>query len=179
MSERAETWKRAAYAGVAGGILFAAIAGSLTAVIQHVAHRPDVLPFGGLIATSAASGAIFGVLIGLFFGLFMNSRMVARQTSIELPAGEVVEYQGGANHFLNYEARGGRLYLTNHNLIFKPHSLNLQNAPVVIARSDITGTEKCMTLGVVPNGLLVEQRGGTKSRFVVPHRGEWMRRLAA
>lgn len=180
MSERADAWKRAAYAGLASGVLFALLFGPLMAAFQYFVLRPDAaLPLKALVVASVAGGALFGLLICLFFGLFTNSKAVARQTAIELPVGEVVEFQGGANHFLNYEARGGRLYLTNHNLIFQPHRMNLQNARVTISRGEITGTAKCMTLGVVPNGIEVVQRGGARNRFVVPRRDEWIRRIAA
>jgi len=102
---------------------------------------------------------------------------VAEQTAINLPQGETLEQQGWANHFRNYEGRGGRLYLTNRSLVFQPHRFNVQNAGVAIPRSEIAGAAKSMTLGVIPNGLTVTRRDGTTERFVVSDRNEWVRRL--
>lgn len=126
----------------------------------------------GLIAL--ASGGLFGLLLALFLG----SKTVARQTALDLPAGETLEQQGWANHFMRIEARGGRLYLTNRNLIFQPHKFNLQSTGVVIPRAEIANASKCMTLWVLPNGLMITRRDGTKERFVVSDRKDWIRRIA-
>ena len=124
-------------------------------------------------ATALISASLFAVLIGLF----ANSKMVAQQTSIDLPAGETLLQQGLANHFRGIEGRGGRLYLTDRNLIFQPHKFNIQGGGVVIPRADIANVSTAMTLGVIPNGLKVTRRDGSTERFVVSDRAEWMRKF--
>jgi GRAM domain len=129
------------------------------------------------IAAIAFTAILSGGLFALLLALFMGSKRVAQQTAIELPEGETLEQQGWANHFRNFEGRGGRLYLTNRSLVFQPHHFNVQNAGVVIPRSEIAGAAKSMTLGVIPNGLTVTRRDCTAERFVVSERDEWVRRL--
>lgn len=172
MSERAQAWKSAVYAGVTFGVLFTPIAGFFGGLFPpHSGRDTVVLLVQGLIAA---------VLFGGIIGLFMQSKMVRRQTAIELPEGETVEFEGNANHFLNGEGRGGRLFLTNRNLIFQPHRMNLQRARVVIPRTDIAGAARCRTFGIVPNGVVVTHRDDKADRFVIlGDRGEWVRRIAA
>jgi hypothetical protein len=180
MGERVQVWRNAAYAGLKSGILFGLIFGSLSVGIEYLFLPRAVLPtLQAHVVVFAACSAAFGLFMGLFFGLFGNSKTIERQTAIELPQGEIVEYQGSANHFLNREARGGRLYVTHRALIFQPHRMNIQKAPIVISRSEIADAFKCRTLGIVPNGIAVLQRSGTKDKFVVSRRDEWIRRIAA
>jgi hypothetical protein len=165
----AMVWKRALLSGTAFGLLFGAAFSFMQGWLPPHAGG-DILAF---LIIALLSGALFGGFIGLFAG----SRTVARQTAIDLPPGEIVEYAGPANHFRNGEARGGKLYLTNRRLIFQPHHFNLQNAPVGIARSEIAGAAKSKTLGIIPNGLLVRQSNGETQRFVVSDRSAWLRRI--
>ena len=172
MSERAQTWKSAVYAGVMFGLIFTPIAGFVSGMFPP--HS------GGDAVALLVQGLIAGILFGVLIGLFMRSKTVGRQTTIELPGGETVEFEGNANHFLNGEGRGGRLYLTNRNLIFQPHRFNLQSARVVIPRADIAGAAKCRTWGILPNGLLVTHRDSSTDRFVIAgDHQEWVRRMAA
>lgn len=170
MAERADSWKMAAL----GGAVFGALFGGAFGLAQGWLPPRDGSALLALVAVALVAGTAFGVAIGLFAG----SKAVARQTSIDLPPGEIVEHSGPANHFRNFESRGGRLYLTNRNLIFKPHKFNLQGASISIPRSEIAGVSKCSTLGVIPNGLLVSQRGGDAQRFVVSDRSAWLRAIS-
>ncbi|MGD0641824.1 MAG: GRAM domain-containing protein [Roseiarcus sp.] len=111
-------------------------------------------------------------------GLLARSKVVAEQISIDLPPGEAVEHSGPANHFHNFESLGGRLYLTNRNLIFKPHKFDLQDASISNPRCEIATVSKCRTLGLMPNGLLVSQRSGDVLRFVVTDRSAWLRAIS-
>jgi hypothetical protein len=163
-------WKTAALGGASFGLLFAGGFSYLERWLQ---------PHGGatllaLVVVALVSGMAFGVLIAAFAG----SAAVARQTSIALPAGETVEHSGPANRVCRFEACGGELYLTNRNLIFRPHRFNLQNGGVSIPRSEIEGVSKRLSLGVIPNGLLVRQRNGGVERFAVRGRREWLGAIA-
>jgi GRAM domain-containing protein len=170
MSERSQNWRSAALAGLAFGPLFALAFGFFEGWLPPRSGA-DVVT---LITTALVTGAAFAIAIGLFGG----SKMVAHQTAIELPAGEVVQLESPANHFLHVEARGGRLYLTNRHLIFQPHKFNLQAAAISIPREDIAGVAKVMTLGVIPNGLRVMRRDGTAERFVLSNRNAWVRAIS-
>jgi hypothetical protein len=170
MSEKATNWRNALLAGAAFGLCMGLFAGVIWG---------DVPPRDGdgvvrLLTTILTTGLPFG----LFFGLFANSKFVAKQVAIDLPPGESVEFATGANHFLNGEARGGRLYLTNRHLLFKPHRLNVQGDSITIPRVEIASAEATRTLGVVPNGLKITRSNGAAEQFVVNSRAEWLRRLA-
>lgn len=169
MQQPPQVWKHAIYSGIAFGVLFALVFG----FVQGWLPPRSSTDVWVTVLTAVITGALFGTAMGMFAG----SKTVAQQTAIDLPEGEIVEYEGGANHFLNAEARGGRLYLTNWRLIFQPHRINLQGASVSIPRSDVAGISKFLTLGLIPNGMQVARRGGTPERFVVMNRAEWMRRI--
>lgn len=171
MDERTQNRKNGLYAGLLSGFLFAILFGvSMGWVPPHSSFEL----FAPLVA-----GALFGGMFGPAMVLFANSKFVARSVSVTFSDGESVEYEAPANHFLNGEARGGRLYLTNRSLTFQPHGFNLQSTPVTIPRDEISGAQAGKTLGVIPNGLTVKTRAGAKDQFVVSNSGEWLRRLAA
>jgi hypothetical protein len=54
-----------------------------------------------------------------------------------LEAGERVVEELSANHFLNGEARGGKLLLTTRRLGFRPHRFNVQRATWSVTTADI------------------------------------------
>src|SRR5690554_7881773 len=57
-------------------------------------------------------GIMAGVFSGLFFGIaiymFAKSKVVQNQTQIKNTEQQKIIYSGGANHFVNTEAVGGR-----------------------------------------------------------------------
>lgn len=76
----------------------------------------------------------------------------------------------GANLFRGVEAVGGKLKITDEGLFFKPHAINVQTEPVQIPFQAIAKVEKVNTMGIVPNGMLITAKDGTKYRFVINHR---------
>jgi len=170
MKEQIQVWKMPLVSGIAFGVLYGIPFGYFFGLLPPRGEG-DLL----IIALLAlATGGAFGLAVGLF----ANSKTIARQTMIHLPDWEVIEYEGAANHFLNAEARGGRLYLTDKQLIFQPHKFNLQSGAISVPRSDIASVSRCMSLGMIPNGILLTRLDGTKERFVVSKREEWIRRIA-
>ena len=75
-------------------------------------------------------------------------------------------YQGLANHIYNGEATGGYIFITKDRLIFKTHSLNMQNHSIEILLKDITALDKYNNLGFIKNGLIVTYNNN-KDKFVV------------
>ena len=118
-----------------------------------------------------------GGLFALIIGLFSTSRIVPAATAIPLVAGDGVVYSGLANHFRNFEARGGRLALTNTELVFVPHVVNIQRGNLRIPLSDIASVAAVRTWGIIPNGLAVTLKSGKVERFVVNDRNDWVAKL--
>jgi hypothetical protein len=171
MSEQAQSWKNAAYAGIAFGLTFGLVIAAIYGWVPPQTGGEAV----ALAATIVSSGLLFGLLIGLF----MMSPIVPQAADIPLMPGETLEHSGFANHFLNMEGRGGRLGLTNTHLVFVPHAVNIQRGGVRIPRSEIAGVAPVRTLGIVPNGIAVTLRSGMVERFVVNGRATWLAKIGA
>jgi GRAM domain len=125
--------------------------------------------------TAILSGSAAGIL----FTIFSQSKMVAKSVAIEVPEGETVMYDDGANHFLGQESRGGHLYLTDHHLIFQPHDFNIQLQSVKMPLSAISKVTPRQTFYLVPNGLAVETKDGEVHKFVVFNRKRWLAEIAS
>jgi hypothetical protein len=143
-------------AGLAFGLLFG----------LYLAVRFDTkyALIGGLI-----SGLIFGT--SLYF--FVTSKIVKRQTQIENLENRPFIRSGGANHFINGEAVGGKLYLMSDKLQFQSHRFNIQNHGQIIAVEEIKEVSFYNTLGLIPNGLAVKLINGETEKFVVGSRQLW------
>jgi hypothetical protein len=83
-------------------------------------------------------------------------------------------FQTSANHFKGIEAVGGKLYLTNKNLIFKSHKLNIQNHELIIKLSDIKEIKRFRLMGLTDNGLSIHIHENRKEKFVVEKIEEWL-----
>ena len=53
---------------------------------------------------------------------------------------EILIKKGSANHLVQFEGVGGRLFLTNQRLFFKSHSFNIQTHEESILLDDIIWT---------------------------------------
>ena len=78
----------------------------------------------------------------------------------------------GANLFRGIEAVGGRMNITNSEVIFKSHKINIQSGPLTIKIQDIKDVGKRNTLFIVPNGLKVVLNSGEEYKFVVNKRAK-------
>jgi hypothetical protein len=146
------------------------------------------VPFGLAMAGffswqhGAPLGPVLGIVTGVLFGTalsaFAGSKAVAQGSLAELDPGEIVRHEGPANHFTPGDSAGGRLYLTDHRLYFKSHGFNLKDHTLSLPLDDIAGARAGRTMGVIPNGLLVERRDGRTERFVVGGRAAWMAALS-
>ena len=92
-----------------------------------------------------------------------------------LRSGEVVLRSGAANHRRGLEAVGGKLFLTNHRLIFVSHGLNIQSGPAYFELSAIVGAGRS---GVLRNWLTVRFSDGN-AKFAVFRPSLWIRAIEA
>jgi hypothetical protein len=91
--------------------------------------------------------------------------------------GKETLYEGFANLFKGAESVGGKLYLTEGELIHKPHAINIQTAQTVIPLHEILEVGVRNTLLLVPNGLSVKTRDGREFKFVVYKRKTWVEQI--
>jgi hypothetical protein len=169
MDDRVARRNTALVSGAAFGVLFAGVFGLAMGWLPP--H--NVVDIVMTVVTALLAGPAFG----FGFSRRLRSQTATLQAEIEPPVGEAVEHSAPANHFQKFEGRGGRLFLTRRNLIFKPHRMNIQSNVVTIPRHDIAGVAATRMLGLIPNGLKVTLRDGTVHRFVVRDREGWVRVL--
>ena len=87
-----------------------------------------------------------------------------------------------ANYFAGLEAVGGKLTLTDSNLIFKSHSFNTQTGYISISLKAILSINKSWTklFGIIPlfpNSFSVVTVDGLKHKFVVWGRQDWINQI--
>jgi hypothetical protein len=170
MSERAQSWRNALFAGTFFGLTYG------VAMAFFNGQLPPASPgdMAAIVANMVVAGAVFGLLLGLF----MISPIAPKAGDIALQPGESLEHSGPANHFQKFEARGGRLALTKSHLLFQPHAINVQRDELRIPRSEIASIAAVRTFGIVPNGIAVTLKSGRVEKFVVNNRGDWVARLS-
>lgn len=108
----------------------------------------------------------FGIPVFLF-SMFMSKKNDKIVKEID---GEVC-YHCLANHFLWIEGVGGHLFITNDKIIFKSHSLNIQNHTMEIMLKDVVEVKTYNNLWIIPNGLEIVQKEKT-DKFVVNSRSK-------
>jgi hypothetical protein len=119
------------------------------------------------------AGPISGLAFGTAIYFFVTSKTVKKQTQIENLDGKPIIRSGGANHFINGEAVGGKLYLLTDKLQFQSHGFNIQNHGQIIDIEQIKEVSFYNTLGLIPNGLAITTLGGQIEKFVVSGRQIW------
>lgn len=125
------------------------------------------------LKSAMIAGSISGLAFGAILYFFVSSKMVKRQTQIDGAGNLTLIHSGGANHFKNGEAVGGKLYLLPDRLQFKSHSFNIQNHEHTIELTKIREVSFYNTLGLVPNGLAIITTDGHAEKFVVNGRKLW------
>lgn len=147
-------------AGIAFGLLFGLLFG------LFIAFR-----FG--ISYALIAGTISGLAFGFVIYFFVTSSIVKKQIQIENMDRESIIHSGGANHFKNVEAVGGKLYLLKDKLQFKSHNFNIQNHGNIIDINQIKEVNFYNTLGIIPNGLAIKTNDDQIEKFVVNGRRIW------
>ena len=171
MSERAPAWRAALYAAACFGLLL----GLFLSWADGSFPPADAYQATKIALAMVTCGAAFTAMTGYF----LRSDIVPAVEDLPLESGERLIHTGYANHFLNFESRGGRLAATDKRVIFIPHSVNIQRGRLSLSRSQIATVMPAFTLGIVPNGLKVRTHSGTVHRFVVTDRAIWLRKLAS
>lgn len=116
--------------------------------------------FSGLTSNNLQFGIVAGAIMGIGFGFALSVFVKIQSTKFRknrmtISGGQKILMEGGANHFKNKESVGGYLILTDKELIFKSHNINIQNHHLIIPLNQITGVKTSLTLGVIPNGLRI------------------------
>jgi hypothetical protein len=137
---------------------------------DHLSSK-EILKF---VISAIVSGSISGFLFSWVIEKFTTSKFVNKTTRIKIAPGEKMVFQTSANHFKAIEAVGGKLYLTNKNLIFKSHKLNIQNHELIIKLSDIKEIKRFRPMGLTDNGLSIHIHENRKEKFVVEKIEEWL-----
>ena len=147
------------------------------------------LPFGVAMAAvlgavQGPTGVVTGMVAGGVFGAALAAFVAFQEKNLEAKFGDIFEgrpllHRGLANHRAGNEMRGGFLLLTDEELVFIPHRMNLQTRTLAIPLASIIAANTGKTLGIVPNRLSVTLKTGTKEMFVVWGNQAWQERLMA
>lgn len=124
----------------------------------------------------AAGGAAFGFLILLY--MVWVARSAENETPEDLRTEGLVAH-GPANHFLNAENRGGRLFLTRRRLVFAPHKAVIQADRVEVPLNRITAADEDSHLGIIPTKIKIKLDSGVTHCFTVWRRSEWLETIYA
>jgi len=153
-------------------LLIGFIAGILSALFAlYILHL--TVPLLSAISKSLISGFFGGIITAILVFIFQNSRVLETQTSLEGVPMDMIIYTGGANHFLNREGVGGRLYLLKNRLQFKSHRLNIQNHELSLDLKEVQDVKFYNVASLVPNGLSIYLNNGKRENFVVNNRAVW------
>jgi hypothetical protein len=115
-------------------------------------------------------GGIFaGVILG---NLMWNRYKIQETTSLELIENEQLVKCDFANQLSSIESIGGKLYLTNLRLIFKPHRLNFQKNQIELKLNKIIRVSESKFLGIYPTKLIIESEGKSY-KFITDNHKDW------
>lgn len=123
-----------------------------------------------------------GLTAGAGFAVFMygfsSSPAIAAQTALtpEQDTGDLL-FEMPANHVYKGEGTGGRLYLFADRLYYKSHQKNINNHETTIPLRDIREVKPHNYAGIISTGMWVTLRDGTKEKFIVGNRKEWLARI--
>ncbi|HMA69528.1 MAG TPA: GRAM domain-containing protein [Candidatus Mcinerneyibacterium sp.] len=131
------------------------------------------------LMTNLLVGLLMGIIAVPFFGLFMFLVFYIFKLRFEKEReklGSKVLKDGPANHFNSIIAIGGWLFLTDDNLVYKSHSMNLKNNKFEIPLNEIKSLEKSKTFGFISNGLkiIIDDKEET---FVVNEPEKWIEKI--
>ncbi|MGB5980769.1 MAG: GRAM domain-containing protein [Nonlabens sp.] len=132
------------------------------------------------------------VFQGVFFGLFMGFGMpylmkkfpktftsdLGKNITPTIDEDEAIEVSGPANLFRGVEGVGGKLFLSNKNVIFKSHKLNVQTGQTTIPFKDIVDLKTRKSGYIFNNGLRIITNEKNYD-LVVGKRDIWIEQIRA
>ncbi len=128
-------------------------------------------------------GIFFGILGGLVFPYMLErygkgiASSIGKNIQPTLTESEQVEVEGPANLFRGIEGVGGKIFLTNKKIVFRPHKLNIQKKQVEIEYQNIEEIVKRKTAKLLNNGIRIKMNDSRKFDFVVNEREVWIEKL--
>lgn len=125
------------------------------------------------------------VFFGIFFGMgfpYINAKLAGKlfkhvNIKPDLELDEQIEIEGPANLFRGIEGVGGKLFLTNKQLIFKSHKYNVQKGQTNINYTDIQEIIKRKTAKLIDNGIRIITTNQKEYDFVVNERDVWFEKI--
>jgi len=88
------------------------------------------------------------------------------------PVGDEIKvFEAGTTHIRKWEGVGGKLFLTNRKLVFKPHKLNVQKNQEVYELSKLSKTD------ISPDKRLSFEHEGKLEKFIVDEPEKWAKLL--
>jgi len=153
--------------------------GLLASVVFALAMVLLIVPVMYFVA-ELITAVYLAVGAGFVFGLTMA--WISYRSSqyfysrIELYAAEALLHQGPANHYVDGEAVGGWMYLTNKRIVYASHNLNYFVHAWEVPLSEISATSLCKTMNVFSNGLVLHTTQGERV-FVVEKRKFWQHEI--
>lgn len=127
------------------------------------------------VESGIACGISFGAVMTLFSVYNSNKTRKNRPPFVD----EKIIKEDAANHFMGAESVGGWIYLTDKRLVFKSHSLNIQNHELSIPLSDIENAMKGRFLRIFSNRLQLKLKNGKVEKFVVNEPDDWIKSVKA
>jgi hypothetical protein len=134
-----------------------------------------------LLLIAPMTGFGFAVLTALPT-FFVVRAFATKPPPLVLRDGEALIEEVVANHFLNHEGRGGKLFITDRRVVFTPHRFNVQLAPVEQRLADVRDVRWARVVGAAgaPMSSFLELVEGARSeRYVVSGAAELGARIEA
>ncbi len=157
------------------GLLLGVIFGTIMAISLITINSIEAAHINMKIIVSGIIGASIG---GLVFGVFMKYVFKrGNKIQIEILENENILKEGLANHIVNHESVGGKLFLTTKRFIFKSHKINIQKHIFELDLNKINDCHKYKTMRIIPNGLKIITNNNVIEKFVVNKPNEWIAQI--
>ncbi len=139
---------------------------------------PDGLPhdltgYMKIIIPSLVTGLVMSIIFGFTMDKFVSKGPATDEVNVDnkLEHDEQISFAVPANYFLkDLGGVGGKLFITNKNMIFKTHKYNFREDIRIISFSDIKEIKATKTLWFLNNGLTVFLTDNRKEVFIVDDR---------
>jgi hypothetical protein len=132
-----------------------------------------------LVLLVAGIGGLVGFVVAWITTSGWGADEGRRDTVPFLEETETVARVSTANRFVETGAVGGRLVLTDRHVWFVPHSATVQADAWSVPLAKVRAVRATRTLGIIPNGVVLELASGTVHRFATWDRDDWVRAVRA